>query len=95
MRRLSPSELYKAVLDGHTIANHDMRLYKEGDHAVLQGEGFVSGDIQAVKYFENSQVLMLYKRIKWPTLDETEKYLDVVIGSFSLSGGYLIEEADE
>lgn len=96
MRRLSPAELYKAVLDGRTIGNHEMTLSKEGDHWVLSGGGFISGDIRRIQYVEKNSALLLSKRIRWPSLkDEDEKYIDIPLGIFDLTHCFLIEEADE
>ena len=96
MRRLSPAELYKAVMDGRTIGNHEMTLGKEGDHWVLTGGGFISGDIRKIQFVEKNSALLLSKRLEWPALkDETVQYLDIPLGIFDISGGFLIEEADE
>ncbi len=96
MRRLSPSELYKAVMDGRTIGNHEMTLCKEGDHWVLQGGGFISAEIRRIQFVEKNSALLLSKTLKWPSLkDGLEQYIDIPLGIFSLSGGSLIEEVKE
>ena len=96
MRRLSPSELYKAVMDGRTVGNHEMTLCREGDHWVLSGGGFISGDIRRIQFVEKNSALLLSKTLKWPSLkDGLEQYIDIPLGIFDLSGGFLIEEADE
>ena len=96
MRRLSPSELYKAIMNGCTIGNHEMTLCKEGDHWVLQGGGFISGDIRRIQFVEKNSALLLSKTLVWPTLkDETVQYLDILLGIFDLTHCFLIEEGDE
>ena len=98
MRRLSPSELYKAVMNGRTIGNHEMTLAKEGDHWVLSGGGFISGDIRRIQFVEKNSALLLSKTLKWPSLalkNGEEQYIDIPLGIFSLNGGFLIEEAEE
>lgn len=96
MRRLSPSELYKAVMNGRTVGNHEMTLSTEGDHWILSGGGFISGDIRRIQFVEKNSALLLSKRIRWPSLkDEEEKYIDIPLGIFSLNGGFLIEEMEQ
>lgn len=96
MRRLSPAELYKAAMDGRTVGNHEMTLSKEGDHWVLSGSGFISGDIRRIQFVEKNSALLLSKTLKWPSLkDEDEKYIDIPLGIFSLSNGFLIEEEEQ
>lgn len=97
MRRLSPSELYKAVMDGRTIGNHEMTLAKEGDHWVLSGGGFISGDIRRIQFVEKNNALLLSKVLEWPSSlsDSQDRSIDIPLGIFDISGGFLIEEADE
>ena len=97
MRRLSPVELYKAIRAGHTIGNHEMRLYMEGDHAVLQGGGFISSEIRRIQFVKQNNALLLSKRLRWPSPKEdgSEQYIEIPLGIFDLSNAFLIEEADE
>ena len=96
MRRLSPSELYKAVMDGRTIGNHEMTLCKEGDHWVLQGEGFISGDIRRIQFVEKNNALLLQKTMQWPGIAiGRDRVMDIPLGIFDLTHCFLIEEGDE
>lgn len=94
MRRLPPTELYKAVMDGRTITNSDMTLLKENDHWCIQGRGFTSAEIRKIVPVQEHSGLLLEKVIQFPKLDGGYTDIDIPLGIFDLHGAYL-EEANE
>ena len=96
MRRLSPIELHKAVMDGRKIGNHEMTLISEDDHWFIQGGGFTSAPIRKIVMCKDQDALLLIKILKYPK-PQTDEYVDLEIplGIFDLRGGFLIEEGDQ
>lgn len=84
-------------MDGRTIGNHEMTLAKEGDHWILTGGGFISGDIRRIQFVEKNSALLLSKVLEWPSSlsDSQDRSIDIPLGIFDISRGFLIEEADE
>lgn len=96
MRRLSPIELHKAVMDGRKIGNHDMILNKEDDHWFIQGGGFTSAPIRKIVMCKDKDALLLLKIMQYPKMHSDEYVdLEIPLGIFDLRGGFLIEEGDE
>ncbi len=84
-------------MDGRTIGNHEMTLYKELDHWILQGNGFISGYIRRIDFVEKNSAILLSKVLEWPSSlsDAKDRTIDIPLGIFNLTHCFLIEEGDE